>query len=108
MLEIRFMAWFLMLSLKLGLYYSSSNDRLEGTEDLGEYGRTEKPAQYAMVFMAKGLSSKWKQTLAYFSFFQKSINPDIKSHASRLTGKIENIRSLSVTKIHATELFLKS
>lgn len=33
-------------------------------------------AKYAMVFMVKGLSRKWKGTLGYF-LFEKSINPNV-------------------------------
>lgn len=56
------------ISLKSGVFYNVSKDEFEGFEDLGQYGKSEIPAQYAMVFMAKGLGKKWKQPLGYFYF----------------------------------------
>lgn len=67
---------FYVISLKSGLYYDISNDKMQGYEDLGEYGRSREIAQYAMVFMARGLASNWKQTLGYL-FFRKSIKSEI-------------------------------
>ena len=60
------------VSIKCGLHYNNVKDQIEGFEDLGVYGGSDKPAQFAMVFMAKGLCSKWKQALGYF-LFHKSI-----------------------------------
>lgn len=45
------------MSLNSGFYYSTGRDRL-GVVDLGQYGSTDKPAQYAVVFMVRGLA--WK------------------------------------------------
>lgn len=64
------------VSIKSGIYYQQSNDKFVGFEDCGQYYKGKKPAQYAMVFMAKGLCSKWKQVLGYF-LFNKSIQADI-------------------------------
>lgn len=62
------------ISLKSGLHYNSVTDKIDGFEDLAQYhsNNCSKPAQFAMVFMLKGLCSKWKQALGYF-LFQKSI-----------------------------------
>lgn len=57
------------MSLKQGIYYNITTNSRDGHEDLGEYGKSEKTAQYVMVFMAKGLKSKWKQVLGYFFLF---------------------------------------
>ena len=54
------------ISLKSGLYYNVTKDQVDGVEDLGQYGRSEQTAEYAMVFMVKGLARKWKKVLAYF------------------------------------------
>ena len=48
------------------LTYHPGQDRFEGFEDLGELGRTERPADHALVFMARGLKAKWKQPIGYF------------------------------------------
>ena len=75
------------ISLKSGLYYNITKDQV--VEDLGQYGRSEQTAQYAMVFMVKGLARKWKQALAYF-FFHSSINPTIlKSMVSDCLRKLK-------------------
>lgn len=63
------------VAIKSGLYYNTSKDKMEGIEDLGMYGRSDKVAKYAMVFMVRGLAHKWKQTLGYF-LFNSSIKPD--------------------------------
>jgi len=43
-----------------GKEYSKPLDLVEGFEDLGQIGRTNKPASQALVFMARGLYSNWK------------------------------------------------
>lgn len=64
------------ISIKSGIYHNTNKDKFEGGEDMGEYGTSEKCAQYAMVFMVKGLCRKYKQTLGYF-FFNRSLSPPI-------------------------------
>lgn len=54
------------MSLKSALVYNTGLDLIEGFEDLGELGRTMYVADHALVFMVRGLYSKWKQPLAYF------------------------------------------
>ncbi|XP_076057366.1 uncharacterized protein LOC143034907 isoform X2 [Oratosquilla oratoria] len=64
------------ISLKSGIYYDIVKDQIIGYENMGEYGHSDKIAQYALVFMAKGLCVKWKQVLGYF-LFHTSISADI-------------------------------
>lgn len=47
---------------KAGVYYNTNKDCFEELEDHGQYGNSDKVALYAMVFMIKGLATKWKQT----------------------------------------------
>lgn len=47
------------MSLKPGLQYDRSRDRVEGLGPLG-------PFKYATVVMLQGLKTHWKQPLAYF------------------------------------------
>jgi len=54
------------VSLKCGLSYCTFDDNIIGFEDLGAYGSSEKVANHALVLMARGLFSRWKQPLAYF------------------------------------------
>jgi len=54
------------MKIKTFLYYSKPLDLVEGLEDLGHLGRTNKPASQALVFMARGLYSNWKLPVAYF------------------------------------------
>ena len=56
------------ISIKSGIYYDISKDKLIGHEDLANYGEGKKAAQQALIFMAKGLCQKWKQALGYFFF----------------------------------------
>jgi len=54
------------MSIKKYLEYSKYLDVVEGYEDLGHKGRNDKVASQALVFIARGLYSKWKLPLAYF------------------------------------------
>lgn len=48
--------------------YNMSTDRVEGVENLGEYGRTNIAANYALVFMVRGIHSRWKQVVGHFFY----------------------------------------
>lgn len=52
--------------IKEFLEYSKDFDFVEGFEDLGHYGRTDKSANCVLVFMARGIYSPWKFPIAYF------------------------------------------
>ncbi|KAL4119564.1 hypothetical protein QTP88_012369 [Uroleucon formosanum] len=54
------------MKIKSFLEYSKYLDMVEGFEDLGHRGRTNKLATQAMVFMVRGLYNNWKLPLAYF------------------------------------------
>lgn len=61
--------------LQQHIAYNMATDTCEGTEDLGEFGRSNNAANYAIVFMVCGLQNKWKQLLGYF-FYRGSIKTD--------------------------------
>ena len=46
------------MKLRRGLSYDRKRDVVEGFEDIGEYGKIIKPADYALCFMVKGLKQK--------------------------------------------------
>lgn len=50
------------------LSYNSVTDTVEGTEYLGELGTSNKVANYAIVFMVRGLRRKWKQLVGHFFY----------------------------------------
>lgn len=52
------------MSIKSSLKYDPHRDLIEGFEDWG-WGRSQYPATSALVLMARGLLSKWKQPFAY-------------------------------------------
>lgn len=54
------------ISIKEFLEYSKAYDFVEGFEDIGRFGRANKSANIALVFMAKGIYSSWKFPVAYF------------------------------------------
>ena len=54
------------MALKSALVYNNGLDIIEGFEDLGELGSSHFVADHALVFMVRGLYTKWKQPLAYF------------------------------------------
>lgn len=48
------------------LEYSIKYDLIEEYEDFGKGDRSPNLAKYVLVFLARGIYSKWKITLAYF------------------------------------------
>ncbi|XP_046391124.1 uncharacterized protein LOC124159389 [Ischnura elegans] len=54
------------MALRPGLQYDSQRDQIVGFEDHGTMGTSNALAKVAMVFMARGLFSAWKQPLAYY------------------------------------------
>lgn len=54
------------MSIRQGLYFNKKTGRVEGVEDLGHLGRSEKPATHSLVFMLKGLNQKWKQPYCFY------------------------------------------
>lgn len=54
------------MAIKEGVTYDKGRDMIEGLEEFGSQGSSLKPANHAVVFMARGLESKWKQPLGYF------------------------------------------
>lgn len=61
---IAFDAIYLNESIK----YNQASDMMEGTEDLGEFGKADKAANFALVFMVKGIITKCKNILGYFFY----------------------------------------
>ena len=53
------------MMLKTGLTYIRGDDMVEGFEDFGSLGRTSRPADHALVFMARGMGRKWKQPVFF-------------------------------------------
>ncbi|XP_054276526.1 uncharacterized protein LOC128995529 [Macrosteles quadrilineatus] len=55
------------MSIKSSLEYDSKRDVVEGLFDLGEDGRKPYPATHVLLFMARGLTYRWKMPIAYFA-----------------------------------------
>ena len=53
------------MSIKEGLSFCSATDKILGFEDYGNFGTGKNLGKQALVFMATGLFSHWKQPLAY-------------------------------------------
>ena len=54
------------MALKSALVYNHGLDRIEGFKDIGEPGTSQFVADHALIFMVRGLYTKWKQPLGYF------------------------------------------
>jgi len=54
------------VSMMKTLEYNKILDEIEGFEDLGDMGRTEKFGSHALVIMVRGLYKNWKLPLSYF------------------------------------------
>lgn len=52
--------------MKPCLFYNEANDEVEGFEDYGKQGKTEKVADKVLVFIVQGLYKKFKQPLAFY------------------------------------------
>lgn len=53
------------ISIKQLLEFNSKADLVEGFQDLGELGRKDEFANFALVFMLRGVTHAWKQPIAY-------------------------------------------
>lgn len=54
------------VSIMKSIEYNKVLDEIEGFEDLGTLGRTNKLGSHALVVMVRGLYAKWKFPLSYF------------------------------------------
>ena len=79
------------MSLKSSLVYNHRFNKIEGFEDFGELGTSQFVANHALVFMVKGLLSKWKQPLAYF-LTAGTVKPETLQRLTRISlDKLEKI-----------------
>ncbi|KAJ8914061.1 hypothetical protein NQ315_017582, partial [Exocentrus adspersus] len=53
------------ISINTLIHYNSKNDMVEGIQDNGNGNRERKIADYANVFMLKGVFRQWKQPICY-------------------------------------------
>ena len=81
------------MSLKAQLTYNAETDQVEGLEDYSQY-KTCYVANYATVFMVKGLIHPWKQTLGYF-LSSGSISGDILK--TLITECLEKVTSIGLS-----------
>ncbi|KAK3920106.1 DNA transposase [Frankliniella fusca] len=49
-----------------GLYYNPITDTVEGFEDFGVGGRTDREANHCLVVMVRGLCKEWKMPVAFY------------------------------------------
>ncbi|KAI4471957.1 thap domain-containing protein 9 [Holotrichia oblita] len=61
------------MSLDVGLSYNRKCDSIDGFQDFGNGNRTQRFADHALVFMARGVHKKWKQPISYY-FTQGGMN----------------------------------
>ena len=54
------------MTIKSGLNYDKKHDCIEGIEGFAQFGRGRSLASHALVFMVRGLKSRWKQAFGYF------------------------------------------
>jgi hypothetical protein len=65
------------MAIKSNITYDSHRDKIEGLEDLGPiHGQTNYVGTSALVFMARGLHSTWKQPIGYF-VTSSTVKPEI-------------------------------
>jgi len=54
------------VSIMKAIEYNKSLDEIEGFEDLGSLGRTNKLGSHALVLMIRGLYKNWKFPFSYY------------------------------------------
>lgn len=54
------------MAIKYCLEYNKSLDMIEGYEELGHLGRSNRPAKLAFIIMIRGLYNKNKLPMSYF------------------------------------------
>ena len=54
------------MSIKTKVTYMRGDDAIEGTENFGPLGRSRACATQVLVFMVRGVTKKWKQSVGYF------------------------------------------
>lgn len=54
------------MAIKKYIEYNKSLDEIEGFEDLGSLGKSNKPGSHALVVMIRGLYANWKIPLSYY------------------------------------------
>jgi len=54
------------MAIKESVTYNCETDSIEGLEDFGRHGSTKYVANHALVFMARGLTTHWKQAVGYY------------------------------------------
>ena len=79
------------MSLKSGLSYNTSKDVIIGFEDYGHLGTGKELANSALVFMVKGLCSKWKQPIGYFLAHNTTSADKLKPLVQSAIEKLANI-----------------
>ena len=54
------------MQVRQKLNYLPSEDTVQAVQDQGNFGRTSDRADHALVFMARGVTCRWKQPVGYF------------------------------------------
>ena len=79
------------ISLKTSLLYDSTRDEVVGVEDFGNGHRTNRLATAAVVFMARGITSNWKQPLGYYLVHESCPSSILKTKLFEIIGQITSI-----------------
>jgi hypothetical protein len=79
------------ISLKTSVSYDCKTDCIVGYENFGQLGSTGKLANHALVLMARGLLTKWKQPLAYFLVSNTTSADLLKRIIEQCIGKLSDV-----------------
>ncbi|XP_049826262.1 uncharacterized protein LOC126266401 [Aethina tumida] len=81
------------VSLSSGIHFQVKKQEFCGFKDYGHLGKTSKKADHALVFMIRGLSSNWKEVVAYY--FSKGTVPTLNLKLI-ITEIISNLQSIGL------------
>ena len=73
----------------MNIKHNEKCNTVEGFEDFGFIGQTKYIANHAIVFVVRGLDSKWKQPLSYFLSSGPIKSTILKSLTKECIGKLE-------------------
>ena len=66
------------MSIKCALSYNATSDRIDGFENMGSIGCSQGIGKQALVFIATGLFSNWKQPLGFCISKSSTPGPKLK------------------------------
>lgn len=79
------------MAIKSNLFFNTGRDELVGLHDIGKKKKTYSYAKNALVIMARGLYSNWKQPIAYFFLHSQFQANQLRAALEECVLKLTNV-----------------